>query len=392
MDRRSVIASGAALLGAGLAGCTGGESTTETAGDGSGGDPASTTETPTSRETATPTEPASTATEGGAYSVEMAPVGTVTFESVPETWVANNGSWADMGVALGREVPKGVWLTSRYHTNYYDEIPGLEVDASDMVSLSQDGVSRERLISLDGDVNVIDPNFLQNRFKGWEQSDVETVAERTGPFFGNSVFSRGYPWHDYRYYSLYEAFGKLAAVFDRVDRYEAFVDLHDRFQSEVRSVVPAKAKRPDAAVLWSGDEPEKFYPYTIGNGTSFKHLRDLKVGDALGKSDVKDFHETRGQIDYETLLSVDPDVILLRGHESQPADEFRTKVVDYMRTHPTASNLTAVENGAVYRNVPLYQGPVSNLVVTERLAGDLYGVDRELFDRGRVADIVAGEV
>ncbi len=35
-----------------------------------------------------------------------------------------------MGVALGLEPPKAVWLTSRYHTQYYDDIPGLSVDAS----------------------------------------------------------------------------------------------------------------------------------------------------------------------------------------------------------------------------------------------------------------------
>ena len=71
--------------------------------------------------------------------------------------------------------------------------------------------------------------------------------------------------------------------------------------------------------------------------------------------------------------------------------EFRDTVVSFMENHSVASDLTAVENGDVYRAGPLYQGPITNLVVTERLARTLYGVEEELFDRERVADIVAGE-
>ena len=53
---------------------------------------------------------------------------------------------------------------------------------------------------------------------------------------------------------------------------------------------------------------------------------------------------------------------------------------------------TAVENGDVYRAGSLYRGPITNLVLTERTARQLYGVEGELFDRDRVAAVVAGEV
>ncbi|EMA00102.1 hypothetical protein C439_12218 [Haloferax mediterranei ATCC 33500] len=324
----------------------------------------------------------------------MEPVGEVSFDQVPETWVANNGSWADMGIALGQEPPKGVWLTSRYHTHYYDDIPGLSVDKSDMVSLSQGGsVSKEVLYKLDGDVHIMDPNFLMNRFKGWEQKDIDEVRENIGPVFGNTVFSTDYPWHeDYRYYTLMEAFEKLAQVFQQQERYEAFEAVHDEFQTNLAPVVPGRSERPSVAVTWaSGDAPGKFYPYTISSGTSFKHLRDLKVKDALAKTDVKDFHSSRGAIDYETLLEVDPEVLLIRGQEAKTAEEFQNTVVKHMKNHEVASSLTAVKNDNVYRAGGLYQGPITNLVVTERLAADLYGADAELYDRQRVADIVNGD-
>jgi iron complex transport system substrate-binding protein len=383
VTRRRLL-TGCGVAGASLlAGCTGGN------GDGS-------KQTTDGKNGGTGTsETGGTTAQSGPYSVSMEPVGKVEFESVPKKWVANNGSWADMGVALGVEPPKAVWLTSRYHTQYYDEIPGVSVDASKMTDLYQDGVSKELFYELGADVHVIDPNFLMNRFKGWKQSDVDEISKRVGPFFGNSIFSHGYQWHkDYRYYSLYEAFGKLAKVFQRTDRYKALASLHDEFQSKLGSVVPSKKqKRPEVAILWaSGNEPKSFSPYLISEGTSFKQWRDLKVRDALANTSVRDFHSNRGEVDFETLLEIDPDVLLLRGHEQQTKKEFQNTVVSFMESHTVGSKLTAVKNGDVYRGGPLYQGPITNLVVTERAAEQVYDVSKSLFDRKRVGDIVKGNL
>jgi iron complex transport system substrate-binding protein len=368
LTRRALLrGTGSVAAASALAGCSGVLTSPEKSGDGGAGD---------------------------SYSVSMAPVGEVTFDGVPETWVANNGSWADMGVALGLEPPEAVWLTGRYHTQYYDSIDGVDVDKSDMVSLFQDGVNKERFFELDADVHVMDPNFLLNRFGGWTEEDVAEVEERVAPLFGNCIYAQHYPWHeDYRYYTLMEGFEKLATVFKRTDRYEAFEEVHADFQSNLAPVVPSPGDRPEVAVLWGvSQEPTQFYPYVIGGGTGFKHLRDLKVQDALAASGVKDFHGTRAAVDVETLLDVDPEVLLLRGYEHLSAEEFQDSVVSFLEDHDTASRVTAVENGEVYRAGGLYQGPITNLVLTERLAGDLYGFDGELFDRERVAEIVNGEV
>ncbi|WP_227132808.1 ABC transporter substrate-binding protein [Halorubellus salinus] len=391
--RRGYLLGGSTLLASTLAaGCmsTSDEGATDAESD------ATTTTEPT---TAEPTSADETTTQDDGletpYSVSIEPVGEVEFESVPETWVANNGSWADMGVALGLEPPKAVWLESRYHTQYYDEVDGVSVDTSHMVSLYQDGgVSKELFYELDADVHVMDPNFLQNRFSGWKQSDVEEISSTVGPMFGNCIYAQHYPWHeDYRYYSLYEGFEKLAQVFDRTDRYEAFESLHDDFQANLAPAVPGTSERPAAAVLWGvGDQPEQYYPYIIGDGTGFKHLRDLGVRDALAETSIKDFHGSRAAIDLETLLEVDPEVLLLRGYEAKSESEFEDTVVSFLESHDTASALTAVENGDVYRAGGLYQGPITNMVLTERTAQQLYGVEKQLFDRERVADVVAGDV
>jgi iron complex transport system substrate-binding protein len=145
--------------------------------------------------------------------------------------------------------------------------------------------------------------------------------------------------------------------------------------------------------MWAGgNEPEEFSPYLISQGTSFKQWRDLGVRDALAETDVQDFHQTRAAVDYETLLEIDPEHLMFRGHEGQTESEFRNTLVAFLEDHDVASQLTAVRNGDVYRGGPLYQGPITNLVVTERAAKQVYGVDEQLFDRQRVAEIVAGDL
>ena len=387
--RREYVKYGGAVISGGLlAGCTGSSD--------SGGGANNSNNSGSGANSSNSAGGGNTTTGGGdSYSVTMAPMGEVTFEIVPKTWVANNGSWADMGAALGVEPPKALWLPERYHTQYYDAIPGVSVDTSKMTTLFGDGggVSKEAYYELGGDVHVQDPNFLLNRAKNWKQADIDELTTNVAPFFGNTVFSRQYSWHEsYRYYTLYEAFGKLAKVFKREGRYEAFRSLHDEVQSQLSNIIPAQQNRPAVAILWAeGEQPDSFLPYLINKGTSFKQWRDLKVRDALAETSVKDFHSSRGSIGYETLLEIDPEILLLRGQEDKTAAEFQNRVVSFLKNHDTASNLTAVKNGDVYRGGPLYQGPITNLVLIERAATQIYDHQGKLFDRSRVADIVNGD-
>ena len=368
--RRQFVTGGIAASGALLAGCTG-------AAPGGSGDDSS----------------------GESYSVTMEPVGEVTFERVPEKWVVYEPGYADMGVALGQsEGLAAVGVTSRYHTSYYDELDGVSVAKADLTQLYQGGVDKEVFLSLDADVHLIDPNWLtENGAFGLDESDVEQIADNVAPFAGNTIFRRTDSWHDYEYYSLYEAFGKIAEVFQERDRYEAFKELHDDFIDDVQSDLPSSEQRPNAALVWAGeDDPEQFTPYYLsGEGTNKKQFRDLGIRDALAETEVEARSTSEsGTIDYETLLEVDPDALLIRGHEHKSREEFRDTVVAYMRDHDAGSELAAVQDDRVFRGGPIYQGPIQNLFLTERFA-KLFFPDRysgELFDRQAVADIVAGDV
>ena len=321
------------------------------------------------------------------YTVSMPPVGEVGFESVPETWAAGTADWADMGIALGQEPPVGLYVAGRLHTGYYDDIPDVSVDPDGIHSLWEYGLAVEKFLQVAEAVDVfaMDPEFLENR-SGLTADDIAQVESTGTPFFGNSITSRDYSWHqDYDYLTMYEAFEKLAEVFQEQERYDEFEALHDDFQSELESVVPSSG-RPEAAVLYPQIDDDSFLPYTIDESTSFKHLRDLEVEDALASHEVPRY----GAIGYEKLLEVDPEYILLRTEQYLSEEEFQQNFVEPMRNHNVGQELTAVQNDDVYKTVPFYQGPIINLVATQRLAQQLYGVEDNLFDPQAVSDIVNG--
>nr|WP_279294750.1 ABC transporter substrate-binding protein [Haloarcula hispanica] len=330
----------------------------------------------------------------------MEPVGDVTFQTVPERWLPYGGTYADMGVALGQaDGLTGIGGADRYYTYVYDELPGVSVD-QETIDANPEVRTKEEFYELDSDVHLYDPGMLINWFD-WSQSDVDEIAENVAPFIGNLIFRRSDEWHDYRYYTLYQAFEKVAEVFQEQARYEAFKQLHDDYIADLQSQLPPAEERPNVLLTFEGtDEPESFSPYRLNdNGTSKKQWRDLGVTDALAGTDIENLSTTnRGEYDYETLLSVDPDVILVRGHERKSATEFRETVLQFMQDHSVGSQLTAVQNGRVYRGGYLRQGPIHNFFLTERAAQQLYPdifgdvtSDTELFDRERLADIVTGE-
>lgn len=351
------------------------------------------------------------ATSGGganSYSVSMEPVGTVEFEKVPKTWFPYTADYADMGVALGQgDGLSAIGVRARYGTYLYEELSGVSVDKSDLTELWQDGTGKEIFYELDADVHVIDPNYMIHALQ-WDQTDVGEISNNIAPFFGNTIFTRVYGWHDYRYYSMYEAFGKLADVFQEKARYKAFKRYHDKRLAAIHSRLPKET--PDVALLYpAGVPPEAFYPYLIGNGTASKHWNDLRVGDALAQHGITDTQAGGGTIDYETLLEIDPDVIAIRLQGEITQTYFEQKILSPMRNHPVASELQAVKNGRVIYGGLTFQGPIIHLFQLERAAKQLYPdkfgdwpgygddtypelkPDGQLFDRKRVGDIITGD-
>ncbi|WP_418284272.1 ABC transporter substrate-binding protein [Halorubrum sp. DTA46] len=392
VTRRGAIRYGGAVAGVGLlAGCVG--STDSDDGSTSDPDGADAVESGPSE--------ATDADGSGAYSVEMAPVGELTFEEPPERVTTYFPGYADMCVALGVEdslVAMGE--NYRFHDHHYDELDGVGVDVDGLEDIVLDtGIDKEIFYQLDSDLHLIDPEWLvNNAFFGLERSDVEEIRDNVAPFFGNAVFRRTDPWHDYRYYTLYETFETVAQVYDRAERYAALESFHDAYVAEIQSRLPPVDDRPTALLTYgAGDEPDTFYPYRVSDrGTNNKQWHDLGVADALADTGIDGLSTSdRGTIDYETMLEVDPDAILVRSDTVRSATEFEDTVLAYMRDHEVASQLTAVQAGRVIRGGPIYQGPLIHLFTLEAGARGLYpdefGGDGELFDRDEVAAIVRGD-
>lgn len=93
------------------------------------------------------------------------------------------------------------------------------------------------------------------------------------------------------------------------------------------------------------------------------------------------------------MLQIDPDSLLVRGHETKSRREFEDTTMAFMRSHEVASELTAVRDGRVFRGGPIYARPIQNLFLTKRFA-NLYFPETysdELFDRDELASIVTGD-
>lgn len=405
--RRRFLRSGALVGGALLAGCTGGDSDGGGGGDTTtgGGTTATTESTTTSGDTTQETTQGTESTEettegsgGGSYSVTMAPVGEVTFDAVPERVVQYFPGYADMSVAFGAgDTIASVGVKSRYYTSYYEQLDGVSVDKGSITELYADGIDKELFYEIDSDLHMVDPPWLINNSAfGLTQQDIEAIREQVAPFLGNTIFRRTDEWHTYRYYTMYEAFEKVAQVFRQEERYRAFKRFHDEFISGIQGRLPAESGRPRGLLVFaSGDEPEEFSPYRLTDrGTNKKQFRDLGIRDALAGTGIEGLSTSdRGTIDYEVMLEVDPESLLVRGYETMTESEFQNTVVRFMKEHPVASQLTAVNEGQVFRGGPIYEGPIQNLFLTERFAKAYFPdtfTEDQLFNRGRVASIVTG--
>jgi iron complex transport system substrate-binding protein len=383
--RRDYVKYGGLLVGGGLlSGCTS-----------DGGTELTTTPTKTEGTTESPTETEHEPTAtNSSYSVTMEPVGTVEFNNVPETWFPYTADYADMGVALGRaDGLQAIGVSARFGTHLYEELPNVFVDKDGLTQLWQDGTGKEIFYELDADVHVIDPNFMVHRL-GWSQDDVDEINENVAPFFGNTGFTQVYDWHDYQYYSMYEAFEKLADVFQEHERYEAFKTYHDDVLADVQSRLPERTT--DIALLYpAGIPPESFYPYLVGDGTASKHWNDLQVDDAPAQHDTTDAQVDGGTIDVETLLEIDPDAIAIRLQGEITQEYFEDEILSHLREHDVASRLHAVQNNHVIYGGLTYQGPIIHLFQLEQAAQGLFPDefgDNRVFDRQHVADIINGDL
>jgi len=407
--RRYLTLTGAIATGGLLAGCSenAGSNATEAATD-------TATDTPESTATATETTEADDetttdqSTTDGSYTVEMAPMGEVTFESVPESIFTRLTHEAGMAFALGR----GDDVNAMHAPDYYDSLwnqftprlPGVELDWTGLYSSWNP--SKEKLYELDSDVHLADPAGI-DALDGWDRSDVEEIATGVSPWFGNyySYANAEVPgeWEqEYEYYDLWELFRRTAQVFQEGERYEALKAVYDDIVTQVQSDLPSETERTTATMALLSDLDDIWMYKVNATGYAAAHTRPCQAIEAFG-DDV----DSGANVDMEALLEADPDVLFALGgmHPGTDMAGIRQSLED----HSVGSALSAVQNDRVHAQGARFQGPIVNLFQIEMTAKQLYPdrfgewptyvegpypeipAEEQLFDRQRVADIINGD-
>ena len=315
-------------------------------------------------------------------------------------------TYGDMGIALGQiDGLQGLIYTENWPLAFFDHLPGVDVSFDGVTQFMGDGgIDKESFYEVDADVHLMDPNFISLLDDTWTDADYEEVATNVGPIVGNVIRRRGEDWHDYQYYSLYEAFETIADVFQERERYEALKSVHDGLIADIRSRLPEAEARPTVGLLSVNSDFENgaFYAYPVNDGNGHKQYRDVEMRGAF--DDV--IEGGYAEWDYEQILEVDPDALLFQyGFSHVSTEEFERRM-DAMREDPVGQQLTAVRNDRLYRGGTSYQGPLINLFQTEAAAKQFYpdafgeweGIETladpeaRLFDHQRVADIINGDL
>ncbi|MFC7071666.1 ABC transporter substrate-binding protein [Halovenus rubra] len=398
-----------------LAGCTSDSDSSTGTSDGTDSTP---TDTPTATPTATPagteeTETKTATPEDKGYSATISPVGTVDFESVPESVFTVFSQYTDMAVALGHGdavnamyVPKMAGTTMNH---YYHHLTGVDFEWEGLYDPLNAGIPKEKLYSLDSDIHLVDPAWVSTQ-NNWSEDDAAEIAEQVAPWFGNFYSGthdsppEGYD--DYEFYNLWELFDRVSQVFDKRDRYNALAQVHTDLVETIQNDLPPVEDRPTAVRVSIAADGESFYTYHLNKPGYW--LADTRPLGAVDAFEAQNWDGLWGEVDFELMAETDPDVILhLWGiTPARSMDEMRSTLQD----HPVGRTLSAVKNDRVYAQGMRYQGPIMNLFQMEMTAKQLYPdrfgewpmysdgerypdipADEQLFNRQRVADIINGE-
>jgi ABC-type Fe3+-hydroxamate transport system substrate-binding protein len=406
--RRDYLKYGGAVVGGGLlAGCAG-ES------DSGSGSPTGSAQTTAGTATETATEEAS-------YTATMSPIGELTLDEPPSSWVGGLGFTADVLTALGHaDSAIGMADPRFWYTGFYDFLDGVSGPDGNLTRITTEDrdTDLEVLYELDPELMAVDPNLLMSIY-GLEADEAEEIQESIAPWFGNESRRKRFDgwtyWpvgESYDYLSLPEYVPKYAALSGEQARGEALLDLYTPFIEDVRSRVPPEAERRSMALVNGRYNPENRDGWIIYNPNSEiektwgkKQYRDLSVVDAFegaysGQSAIT--------VDYEGLLEYDPDVIIFNfgiTYRDFQEQNYIQQQRELLTDHSVGSEVTAVQNDDLYVGGTPYQGPIINLFQTEMAAKQLYpdefgpypgygqlSEDERLFDRQRLADIINGDI
>ena len=344
------------------------------------------------------------------YTVEMSPMGAVTFKHVPARIVTLDANYNDMLVGVRHQ--HGV-IASGYANNqfdgYYLKIPSVDTAFDPKLSyLSAGGggtlFDKETLYSLHADVHHIDPLQLAHG-RGWSADDVQEIATNVGPFFANR-YSRTNDYkgsEPYSYYTVWELSEKIGEVYRDTARVAQLKAVYDQMVAQIQAKLPPVEKRPTVGVVMYSKAG--FLPYSMARGFDTEQYRAVGAVDAF--ADVKNVAYSSGggnlggtRLDLEGMLSIDPDV-LITPFAILPGMRKNHDLLLTLKDDPLAKRLKAFQNNRLYPGGTPLQGPITLLFQVEMAAKQIYpeifgeyhddqkySSTEQLFDRDRVSTIL----
>jgi len=369
-------------------------------------------ETPEDNDAGGSDEP--TETEDTSYEVCMEPNGCHTLEEIPETYAVYDPAIIGMMIALGQEDGLVAEQGSGYPTVYLEQLPGVSFDGSDLTALMDGGrPDKEVFYELDADIHLIDHHTAQGYFE-FSEEDIAELEDNIAPFHG-SWMRRGDWTDDHPYYELYEGLNKYSEVFQAEERGQAFEDFFNEMVTDVTSQIPPVEERPSVAYLTTSfDDKEVIFLRHDGDGYQYKPFKALgtykhDAFEGLYGEAKESISETTKRGDFELLLEADPDVVIhhnaMASFRDDDTDWFED-ILEPLKNDPVSSEVSAYKNDRAYPWHETYAaGPIVMMFETELIAKSIYpdifgeptGLeeppeDEQLFDRGRLADIINGEV
>lgn len=142
---------------------------------------------------------------------------------------------------------------------------------------------------------------------------------------------------------VYQAMRELAQIFDVEDRGAALeTELRGRVDAAVAKAAGLGAEGR-TAVVWFSSPDLELDPFVAGqNGIAGFVLK------TIGLRNVVDSTEEWPSVGWETIASADPDYIIVARMDRRrfAADDYEVKL-DYLRTDPVTSRMTAVREGRI---------------------------------------------
>ncbi|MGC4033511.1 MAG: ABC transporter substrate-binding protein [Tepidisphaeraceae bacterium] len=344
------------------------------------------------------------------YSVEMSPMGRVTFKAVPRRIVTVDANYNDMLVAVRHN--HGL-IASGYANNkfdgYYTALPSVDSAFDDKLKYFSTGgggslFDKETLYGLHADVHHIDPVQLSHS-RGWSKADVDEIAANVAPFFANR-YSRTNDYkgpEPYEYYDVWGLSSKMGEAYHDAVRIAKLRAVYDEMVAAIQAKLPPVEKRPRVGIVMYSNNG--FLPYSMAKGFDTEQYRAVGAVDAF--AGVRNVAYSAGggntggtRLDLEGMISINPDV-LITPFAILPGMRHNFDALVGLKNDPLAKRLSAFQNDRLYPGGTPLQGPIALLFQAEMAAKQIYPelfgpyrddqkypAAEQLFDRQRVADIL----